>query len=215
MFMWNGLRKIFKGLVLLLLFPLLYFITAFLFSYFPSSSTTLHNSEKVIYLSYNDTHSDIILSLQQVPPKYHHFFETIHQNKKGYFLFGWGDKETFLNTPTWDDLQVSTALKALFINTPSVMHVQYFSTLKRLRHVKSIQLSNEQVEHVIQNIFSSFDFSKKAYHGYGRNDLFYNSPYPYNLFNTCNTWTGDQLRHAGVSMSYWTPLSSNIITSLP
>ncbi|RUM71342.1 MAG: hypothetical protein DSZ07_00665, partial [Sulfurovum sp.] len=53
------------------------------------------------------------------------------------------------------------------------------------------------------------------YQGYGRDDLFYPSIYKYNLFNTCNTWTGDQLREANVSISYWTPLSSNIIDSLP
>jgi len=213
----NILKKFFSTIVKLLLtllfITLLYFSIAYLLTFFPTkSSSTKEPKSKTIYLLYSQIHSDIVFKIQDLNLTY---LKEFNSKKRGYIAFGWGDKETYLNTPTWDDLKISTALKALFINTPSIMHVQYYKNIHIYQDVKMIQLTKEQFKEVKNNIYASFKSPKKIYRGYGEDDYFYSSKRYYNLFNTCNSWTGEILREANVSMSIWTPLSQNIINVLP
>jgi hypothetical protein len=46
--------------------------------------------------------------------------------------------------------------------------------------------------------------------GYGPADVFYEARGPYNVFFTCNEWTGAALRAAGIRMGRWTPLSQSV-----
>lgn len=142
-------------------------------------------------------------------------FKAFKKHKKGYLAFGWGDKETYLNTPNIKDIKISTSLKALFINTPALMHVRYLQDIYHYQNMKSIKLSTAQQKNLKQSILNSFNFTKEQYRGYGREDFFYTAKGKYNLLHTCNTWTGERLREANISMSYWTPLSQNVIQALP
>jgi len=157
-------------------------------------------------------HTDIVFNIQEINSSY---FPEFKNQKKGYLAFGWGDKETYLNTPTWNDIKVSTSLKALFINTPTLMHLTYYKEISYYTGVKQIKLSKRQYKLLIQNILKSFKNNGKTYRGYGEEDFFYTANGNYNLIQTCNSWTGDQLRNIGLPMSYWTPLSQNVISSLP
>lgn len=207
-FLWIGLALL--GTILL------YMFTAFCFTFFPANpANTQINKKETIHILYDEMHSDIVLDLSKTTQKWSDLFPTLIKGKKGYLAFGWGDKETYLNTPTWDDLKTSTALKALFSNSPSLVHVSYYRSIKNFQNIKVIRLSKEQQQALEKALLKSFDFKGKTYKGYRRNDLFCTSPYSYNLINTCNTWTGDTLRDANISVSYWTPLSQNVIHSLP
>ena len=50
--------------------------------------------------------------------------------------------------------------------------------------------------------------------GYGPADVFYEARGPYNAFFTCNEWTGEALRAAGVRMGIWTPFAQSIMLRL-
>ena len=213
-----NILKIFFSTIIKLLFTLLfvtllYFFIASLLTFFPTKpNSTKAPKSKTIYLLYSQMHSDIVFNVQDINLT---DLKEFNSKKRGYLAFGWGDKETYLNTPTWDDLKISTALKALFINTPSIMHVQYYKDIHIYQDIKTIRLTKEQFRRVINHIYASFKSPKKIYRGYGEDDYFYSSERDYNLFNTCNSWTGEMLREANVSMSIWTPLSQNIIKVLP
>jgi uncharacterized protein (TIGR02117 family) len=207
------LKMIIKLFLFFLFFILSYFIVAYVLQYFPkkeTSSSLIKN--RAIYLLYSDMHTDIVFNINEINRSK---FPAFQKQQKGYLTFGWGDKETYLNTPTWNDLKLSTAMKALLINTPSLMHVSYSPNVHYYKNLKKVQLTLEQYRALQRAIFKSFDFTKKHYKGYGKNDFFYTAKGSYNLFNTCNTWTGRQLREVNVSVSYWTPLSINVIDSLP
>lgn len=160
-------------------------------------------------------HSDIVIDIDSLESKFKKNLQDVIQNREGYLAFGWGDRETYINTPTWNEIQLSTTLNALFINTPSVVHIKFYKRVKRFKNLKVIYLSIEQKEQLLKSIEKSFNKKEKSFKGYGKNDFFYPSIYSYNLFKTCNTWTGERLRDANISVSYWTPLSYNIIDSLP
>ena len=209
------LKKTFIFFLFLLIPLILYIAIAHLLTFFPTKIETFLEQNKTIYISYSQLHSDIIINIESLDQKWKEKLpkHIIHSN--GYLSFGWGDKEFYLNTPTWDDLKITSAFKALFLNSPSVVYVKYYRDISYFQDLKEVKLSNEQLKDLEKSIFKSFDFEHKKYKGYGRDDIFYSSPYQYNIFTTCNTWTGEQLKEANVSVSPWTPFSYNIINSLP
>jgi len=210
------MKKIFKYLFYLLLFPLLvvalYFLSAYLFTFFPKNTPQQTQQEKQVYLLYSNIHSDIVFNIHDINLSR---FPEFKRKKEGYLAFGWGDKETYLNTPNIADIKLSTGFKALFLNTPSLMHVSYIRNILRYRDTKRIALSTSQYNHLKNSIMQSFNFKGEHYKGYGREDFFYEAKGDYNLFHTCNTWTGDRLRESNVSMPYWTPFVWSVTKAIP
>ena len=196
---------------------ILYISIAFGLSFFTTHPEIKENKEQTIYILYSSMHSDIVINLEKsVLPWKKYLPELLKSKNKGFISFGWGDKETYLNTPTWNDLKLSTALNALFINTPSLMHVTYLKTIHRFKYLKAIEITKEQHKQLEENILKSFGNEIKIYQkGYRYNDKFYDSEDKYNIINTCNTWTGKSLYDANISVSRWTPFSYNVIYSLP
>jgi len=213
------LKKILKRIIRLIfafiLLLALYFAIAYTLSFFPTRNIQSEKTQ-TIYILYNKMHSDIVFKLNSTTQKWSKILPTLIKNQEGYIAFGWGDKETYINTPTWDDLSISTTLKALFIDTPSLMHVTHISNLQKYQNIKKIKVSKEQLIAIENTVLKSFNLqTNQHYKAYSNNDLFYPSNYKYNIFKTCNTWTGDTLRDANISISYWTPLSDNVVSSLP
>ena len=202
-------------LVGMLLITLLYFSTAFLLANFPKQGSCTQQ-DQTLYLLYDEMHSDIILDLTTAGYPWRKLLPNIRQYPhRGYLGFGWGDKGTYLSTPTWDKLTPSIAFKALFLNTDSLIHVNYYPRIKNFRNSIAIKVNNAQYHTIEKLILRSFGEQPHfVRRGYWRRDAFYDSPYQYNLFKTCNTWTGDILREANITMSYWTPLSDNVVRSL-
>ncbi len=207
------MKKIFKSLLYLILFPLLiimlYFSIAYLFTLFPKKSALKSQKTEHISLIYSTIHTDIVFNIQDINLS---LLPQFKRKQKGYLAFGWGDKETYLSTPTTNDFKLSTSLKALFLNTTSLMHVSYISNLSNYQDVKKVKLSKEQKKQLKNSIMQSFDFQKQVYQGYGREDFFYSAKGAYNLINTCNSWVGDKLRDVNVTMPYWTPFSWSVIS---
>jgi len=194
---------------------IIYITIAYLFTLFPYYSKIDENKKtKTIYLYYDDMHSDIILNIKDTEHNWQKLLET---KTRGYISFGWGDKETYIHTPTWSDLKMTTALKALFINTPSLMHINYYDNINGGGdNIKKIRVTKSQYRYIEDSILKSFGSNPILLHkGYWGNDLFYYSPYKYNLIHTCNTWSGNILRESNITMSYWTPFSCCVVWFLP
>ncbi|CAA6815019.1 MAG: Unknown protein [uncultured Sulfurovum sp.] len=211
------MKKTLKYLLYLLTFPLLitfiYSVIAYIFTFFPKEvNSEFLNKDQKIFLLYNEMHSDIVFNIKDFNCS---LFPKFKNKKQGYLAFGWGDKETYLNTPTWNDLHIFTALEALFLNTPTLMHVSYIEDIYHYKNIKTIRISSKQKFKLKTSILESFNFKGNQYRGYGRKDFFYTAKGNYNLINTCNTWTGDQLRDINVSMYYWTPFTQSVTTALP
>ncbi len=206
------MKKIFKYFLYLIVFLLsiiiIYVFIAYIFTLFPKRVNTQQEKNKTIYILYSPIHTDIVLNINDI--NLSHFSE-FKEKKYGYLAFGWGDKETYLNTPTINDFKLSTSFKAFFLNTPSLMHISYFDDISRFKNIKKLKLSTLQEKHLNHSIVESIFLHKKVYQGYGKEDFFYEAKEKYNFINTCNTWTGDKLRDSNITMPYWTPISYSII----
>jgi uncharacterized protein (TIGR02117 family) len=57
-----------------------------------------------------------------------------------YLSFGWGERDFYLNTPTWDDLDLGLAFKALFLPTAGVMEVKKVDDIPNSETIKCIAI---------------------------------------------------------------------------
>lgn len=132
-----------------------------------------------------------------------------------FLLFGWGDRDFYLETQTWADVRPATAITALFGSGQSLLHVDHIRALAELPGARPIRLSRAEYRKLVASIngFSlrGPDGYPTARPGYGALDVFYEAKGRYSLFNTCNVWTSDRLADAGVKTGVWTPLSGGVM----
>jgi len=221
------MKKVFKifiwSIVSIILFFGLYFLCAIFLGKIENSRVSSNSPKKynVLILS-NGVHTDIVMPVKNELVNWKYYFPVEKtrgkQNHNGWIAFGWGDKGFYLNTPTWADLTVSTALKAVTGLSSTALHVTYRDSIKidSTNCIKLI-LNQREFKNLRSFIFKSFqkDKNKKAVYiptnaVYGDNDAFYESTGTYHLFNTCNTWTNDALKSCNQKACCWTPFESGI-----
>lgn len=128
-----------------------------------------------------------------------------------YVAFGWGDRGFYLETPTWKDLKLSTAINALFLPSRTCVHVTYVRP-EYLGDARQVTISREQYGRLVKYLRESLERDSEGRvrqipgYAYATNDAFLEARGAYHLFNTCNTWAGGALRAAGVRTPWYSPL---------
>lgn len=128
--------------------------------------------------------------------------------------FGWGDRAFYVETPTWRDLRPMTVLRAALGSERTVMHVDALAEPAPAPDVRSLILRPEEFARLTAFIRASFAGGATTA-GYGPDDVFYPARGRYSAIRTCNAWTGEALRHAGVRVGAWTPTSASVMRWLP
>jgi uncharacterized protein (TIGR02117 family) len=214
-------KKVFQFFLSIMLIVLLYVAAAYLFALVTTDGETVQGEERV-YLYSNDaflSHTEIIF---QVAPHQKELFDTFHSllknNANGYLSFSYGDRDFMMDEGGFDDLNITLALRSLFINTPALIKVGHYGSFSR-KSVIELSLSKRVTKKLLHRILKSFKRKKGElipYHDrYGRYYIhYYEAKKPYNLFYTCNSWSGEMLRESGIKMGLWTPFASNVISQL-
>ncbi|MBK5265241.1 MAG: TIGR02117 family protein [Alphaproteobacteria bacterium] len=132
-----------------------------------------------------------------------------------HLLFGWGERNFYLKTPTWSDLRISIVAKSLLFSRHTLLHVDYVHDPAPGPDMRPVVISKAQYGRLVQQIEGFFRLDEKGrtqpVKGYGPADIFYESNGHYNLLQTCNNWTGAQLRSIGVRVGIWTPFSVSVM----
>ena len=173
-----------------------------------------------IYVSGDNFHTNLIIPLKNnaVDLRQRLNLETLEPSFKDndrWLSVGWGDRAFYINTPSLEDLHLSTTLRALFWPTETTLLVQGRRTLPSQYQVKSVVISHSAYLRLTQFILSSFarDLAgqpillqaSKRYDG-----SFYAAKGRYFLFNTCNDWTAKGLRIANVNTPLWSGLAPSV-----
>lgn len=136
-----------------------------------------------------------------------------------YRAFGWGDRAFYLETPTWADVKPSTVLAAAIGSDRTVVHVDHVAAPRTGPDVRSAILRPDEYRRLAAFIRATFGIEngrRPAHrHGYGAHDAFYAGRGRYSAIATCNAWTGDALRHAGVRIGAWTPFPASVLRWFP
>jgi len=207
----KSLKKLFLGILFSIFIYLLFSIILSIIPENKKFKETI-NSEYVIIINSNGVHLDIILPAKNTLIDWNNILSA--PEKAEFIGFGWGDKQFYINTPEWSDLKFSIAFKALFFQTNAAIHVTFYNKIDK-NNIK-IKVSKQQFKDVQSFILKSFKTKDKKLIpikeiNYGINDSFYEANYSYSLFYTCNTWTNEALKKAGLPACVWTPFDKGIL----
>lgn len=220
------MKRVLKYILILILGPVvLYFIAVIIGMLIQIKPESVPEDEKIIeiFLQASDIHTDIVLPYENELINWEEFVSSKHSlstsQNTNYISFGWGDLEFYKNTPQWDDLTPKTAIKALFFKTPSALHVEFLDVLPPAEETISINVTPEQYKKLSVFILTSFETDENDnlrpipdLH-YNRQDAFFHAEGSLNLFKTCNTWTNNALKDAGMPACLWTPFTEGILYS--
>jgi uncharacterized protein (TIGR02117 family) len=129
----------------------------------------------------------------------------------------WGEREVFLNTPTWGDLSPVTVLRILGLGGEGLLHVAHYVRPAPGPDLREFRISEPQYRRLVGLIEKQArEITEPAVHpGYGDHDVFYETGGRYTVTRTCNQWTSDMLAKAGIKTGWWTPLAGGVMKWVP
>jgi uncharacterized protein (TIGR02117 family) len=165
--------------------------------------------EVTLYIRSNGVHTDICMPTSTAQKDWLasiNLEDYEDQNHLEYIAIGWGDKGFFLDTPTWAELKASTAVNAVFLPSPTAMHVEFLAEPQNSETIREVKISRKAYARLIRFVESTFILRNNRpilipNHGYGLTDNFYEANGSYHLFNTCNVWTNDAMKSASIPTS--------------
>lgn len=207
-----------RCIVFLLSLPAGYFLAVLGLSSIPvNSGISMKSSDQdvLIYVKSNGAHTDLVLP---VVNEIHDWRYLVNMDGyRGltypYAAFGWGDKGFYLNTPTWADLRMSTAFNAVSGRGGTAMRVTLYASVREDAQTWPVRIAPERYRELVAYVEASFQRSED---GGGRrigtiayipgDDQFYEARGIYSCFYTCNSWTNEGLKTAGIKTALWAPL---------
>ncbi|WP_017653004.1 DUF2459 domain-containing protein [Fortiea contorta] len=188
------------------------------------SSYLKNNCDLEVCVADRGIHSDIIVATKTPIFDWHKYISvqaigTDAANDYKYLSFGWGDRDFYMLTPSLAEMKFSTTFKALFLPTPSVMHVQGYQLRPDYFHIKCIRVNQADYLKLMQFIQASFQLDTKGDkirlgNGHSTNAGFYQAMGSYSLLRNCNSWTAEGLRTADINTPVWDGLSLGIMLHL-
>ena len=203
----------------LLAIPALYLLAALIGSLITVNSAWAETDQGVtVYIADNGVHADLILpaeaqGLNWRPLVPETDFADVPADSQ-WVAFGAGERRVYLETPTWGDLTLKTAAIAL-TGGERVMHVEWVGDPTYA--AREVRLTPEQYRRLWASIRSEFQLGPDGkpiridHPGYGPRDAFYEGVGKANAVSTCNQWTADRLRVAGVEVPLWSPFVQGLV----
>lgn len=128
---------------------------------------------------------------------------------------GWGERDFYLNTPTWADVTLSTVLAAALGSERTLIHVDHVPRPTPAADVRMLVVTPHEYRRIAGYIRATLVAGGTRHRGYFKYDVFYEARGRYSAIRTCNAWTGDALRFAGVRVGAWTPFPATVLWWFP
>jgi len=203
--------------------PVLYLLAALLLGTIPANRGWEEPKDGVtLFIRTNGVHTWIVVPAVSPEMDWRPFAPAVHLKdpnwgRASHVALGYGNRTFYLETPTWGDLSMKNAFLAAFGQGRSLVHVDYTHNPQADEFTKPIRVTHEQYARLAKHMAASFQRGPDGKtmpvlgRGYTSSDMFYEGVGPYSALYTCNAWTGEALRAAGVRMGLWTPLSQSLM----
>lgn len=208
------IKKILKYIGVILILPTLYLIVSLVLTYIPvNGKEDSEEKNNTVYLSSNGVHLEIIIAKNDLNTIV--LDDQLDTPLAQYFSFGWGDKNFYVETPLWADLTFVNGFQALFLNTPTLLHVTRHSSIQEDWVV--LKVNQKQLKKINQYISATFRLNAENKKivlpglGYYKNDDFYEAMGNYTCFNTCNSWVNTGLKQSDIKACLWTPFDFGLL----
>ncbi len=211
---------------LFLALPLTYLLAALILGAIPANAGWEEPEEGVaIFVRTNGVHTWIVMPKVNEVMDWRPYAPPGHLRDPRYgygshIAIGYGNREFYLETPTWGDLTVHNALSAAFGQGSSLLHVDHDHAPRPNEWQRPLVVTEAQYRRLTEAIRERFRLDAHGRpipligRGYNDWDMFYEAEGGYSLFLTCNEWTGRVLRRAGVRTGLWTPFEQSIMWRL-
>jgi len=210
-----------KGFLVILIIIGLYLLFAEIFSGIIVNKNQDQPKEMAIYVFTNGFHTDIVMPVKTEIVDWSQkikFSDTKGKDSNQDFVaVGWGNRDFFINIPSWDEVKLSIAVRAVLGMGPSAMHATFYKNVYEDESCRKIELSKSQYIDLADFIESYFVKDSLTNfvniptpNTYGNSDAFYEAKGRFTPFFTCNTWTNSALKTAGVRSCLWTPFQRGI-----
>lgn len=226
----RGLLRIVAGTVAVLaLLAIGYPLAAWVGSSIPESGSAAPPSPDAetvqIMVETNGTHTSIVVPIVSEAKDWRESFPSAALSRPDgrmptHLSIGWGEREVFLNVPTWGDLEASTALRIATVGGDPLVRVSHYVRPGASENHRPLTISLEQyatlvsaIERVLPEVPPGE--TREILRGTYVEDAYYDAEGSYSLANTCNTWVGDTLAEAGVEMGMWTPFAGGVMKWIP
>jgi len=216
-----------RGVAGIVSLPLLYLLAALLLGAVPANVAFNQAGPEgvTVYILSNGIHTWIVMPKVNADMDWRLYAQPQHLRdprwgNADHVAIGYGNRDFYLNTPTWGDLTVRRAFAAFFGGGPTLLHVIHVDHPRPGPDQRPIRISHEQYRRLAGFIQSRFRMDAGGRpipllgRGYGPDDMFYEANGGYSFVLTCNEWTGRALRSAGVRTGLWTPLNQGIMWRL-
>lgn len=206
-----------------------YPLAAWVGSSIPESGSTPPPADSTdsieIMVETNGTHTSIVVPIVSDAKDWRESFPSAAMPRPDglmptHLSIGWGEREVFLNVPTWGDLEASTALRIATIGGDALVRVSHYVRPGASENHRPLRISMAQyrtlvaaIERVLPEVPPGE--TREILHGTYVDDAYYDAIGSYTLGNTCNTWVGDTLAEAGVEMGMWTPFAGGVMKWIP
>lgn len=129
---------------------------------------------------------------------------------------GWGEKEVFLNTPTWGDLKLATVVRIVLHGGEGLMRVAHYVRPAPSEHHRPVTLRPAEYARLVERVEAALPAlppgaERRNYPSYELGARHYDAAGRYTVTNTCNQWVSDVLAHAGMEIGTWTPLAGGVM----
>jgi hypothetical protein len=191
------IRTIARRIAIALLIPIgLYLTAAGVLSHIPANANWREPDAGImIFVQTNGVHTGIVLP--DGPGRWR--------------AFGWGDRDFYINTPTWADVQVLTVLKALVGGGHTLLHVDRLRDFRADTNWRPLRVRHQEYQRIVDFITATLEPGGQRIPGYGPDDDFYPARGGYSALRTCNVWVGEALKSAGVRTAMWSPFEDGIM----
>lgn len=162
-----------------------------------------------IYVADNGVHADLVLPVRAAGLDWDRFVSRDGARAAPadarWIAFGMGEREVYLNTPTWADLTPRTVARAL-TRGERIMHVEW--ARDPAYAARAITLRPAEYRRLFAAVREGFRDNRAQLvpgKGYHDGDAFYLGAGTASAINTCNQWAAGRLRLAGVKAPLWSP----------
>jgi uncharacterized protein (TIGR02117 family) len=220
------LRIALRALAVLISIPILYFLAALILGTIPTNWGWHEPKQGVtIFVRTNGVHTWLLVPKVTPEMDWRPYVPGEHLRDKrwgaaSHVALGYGNRTFYLETPTWGDLTMKNAFLAAFGQGRSLVHADHSHNPQPTDYQRPLTLTHDEYRRLAEHIRKSFQIDPQGRtipvlgRGYTSSDMFYEANGPYTALYTCNAWTGEALRAAGVKTGLWTPLSQSIMWRL-
>src|SRR6476661_2962253 len=179
-----------------------------------------------VYVVSNGFHTDLVLPLRdEAGTNWLTFLGSPDWTQRfghcTYVGLGWGDEGFYMGSYGGKTPGVGTTLRAVFWPTPTLMHVRFYARPPLPgSHVAALEVSQLQLQALTAYVQASFARNSGGHllplpqPGYTASDFFLRANGSYHAFRTCNDWTNQALKQAGVRALWKAPFAGPLMHSV-